>query len=111
MELSQSSTHVYKLLSVSGGMLETSEFLCPQVFRSVTSCPFEAYVVLRTILASIFFGNFYNAFFQRRLVHNDDVDCLPKFVSALRTSEFSVLLCAQFVNEFDNSPPSISLYL
>ena len=33
--------HVYKLLSVSRGMLETSEFLCPQVFRSVTTGPFE----------------------------------------------------------------------
>ena len=36
MELGQSSTSA-NLLSVSRGMLETSEFLCPQIFRSVTS--------------------------------------------------------------------------
>ena len=37
-----SKFHVYKkLLSVSRGILETSEFLCPQVFRSVPSGPFE----------------------------------------------------------------------
>ena len=34
-----SKFHVYKLLS--RGILETSEFLCPQVFRSFPSGPFE----------------------------------------------------------------------
>ena len=37
--------------------------------------------------------------------------CLPKFVSALRTSKFSPLHFARVVNEFDNSPSSISLDL
>ena len=36
-----SKFHVYKLLSVSRSMLETSEF-CPQVFWSVASGPFKA---------------------------------------------------------------------
>ena len=37
--------------------------------------------------------------------------CVPKFVSALRTSKICTLLFAQVVNEFDDSPSSISLYL
>ena len=46
----------------------------PQIFWSVTSGPLETQVVLRTMFLSIFFDNFYNAFFQRRLVHNDGLD-------------------------------------
>ena len=53
--------------------------------------------------------NFDNAFFQRGLMHSDGLDCcLPKFVSALRTSKFSPLHFAQVVNEFDDSPSSIT---
>ena len=37
--------------------------------------------------------------------------CLPKFVSALRTSKFSTLHFAQVVKEFYDSPSSISLYM
>ena len=80
-------------------------------FRSVTSGPFEAKVVLRMTFFSNFFDNFYNAFIQRRLVHNDGHDFLPKFVSAFGTSKFSLLHFAQVVNEYDDSPSSIFLYL
>ena len=45
---------------------QSSEFRRPQVFRSVTSGPFETWVVLRIISFCIFFDNFDNAFFQRR---------------------------------------------
>ena len=61
-----SKFHVYKLLSGSRSLLETSELLCPLVLRSVPSGAFETWVVLRTIVSSIFFDNFCNEFFQRR---------------------------------------------
>ena len=46
--------------------------------------------LLRTVLVSIFFDNFYNAFLQRRLVRNDGLNPVSqKLFSALRTSKFS----------------------
>ena len=59
---------------------------------------------LRTILFFIFFENFYNAFFQRRLVQHDGLDSVCQHFPALRTNEFSILFFAQIFNEFDNSP-------
>ena len=54
--------------------------------------------------------NFYDEFFQHRLVRNDGVDaCLPKFVLASRTSECSTLHFVQIFDEFDNSPSSAFL--
>ena len=47
-----------------------------QIFRNATSDPFETQVVLRTIIVSTFIDNFYDAFFQHRLVRNDGVDAV-----------------------------------
>ena len=80
-------------------MLRTSEFLWPQISRSVTSDPFEVYVVLRTIFFSSFIDNFHNAVFQEKLARNDGLDSV---------CQNSSLLFAQIFNEFDSSPFSIS---
>ena len=87
--------------------------LVPQVFRSATKWCFRGV----SCLAHNFLLYFLWQLLQRilpasRLVHNDGLDfCLPKFVSALRTSKSSPLHFAQVVNEYDDSPSSISLYL
>ena len=112
MELGQGSTSAI-FLSVSRGMLKTSEFLWPQ---NISECYFWSFrgvsCILRTILFSIFFDNFYNAFFQRRLVHNDGLDSVCQNSSLrCRQNEFSTLRFAQVFNEFDNAPSSISFYL
>ena len=60
----------------------------------------------------LFVDNFYDAFFQHRLVRNNGFRLrVPKFVLVLRTSEFSTLRFAQVFNEFDNSLSSVSVYL
>ena len=73
------------------GILERSSISeCYLLSFRGASCP------LRTILFSILCDNFYNAFFKRRLVHNDGLGlCLPKFFLALRTCDFSILLFDQ----------------
>ena len=107
-----SKFHVCKLLSVPRSMIETSEFLCFQVFRSVTSGPCEAWVVLRTIFFSIFFDNFYNAFIQCRDWYVMMAWTLSaKIRFCVATSKFSTLHFAEVVTDFDDSPSSISLYL
>ena len=63
--------------------------------RSVTSGPVEVEIscLLRTILFSIFFDNFYNAFFQRKLVHNDGLDSVCQN-SFLRYVEMNSVFCS-----------------
>ena len=105
MELSQSSTST-----------KYSRF--PEAcLKRRNSCALKFFGVLHLVLSTRklsceqFYSsiNFYNAFIQRRLMHNDGLDfSLPKFVSALRTSKFSLLHFAQVVNEFDDSPSSIT---
>ena len=70
MELGRSSTSAI-LNSVSQESHQMSKFLWPQIFRSVTSGPFGAFGVFRTILISTLIDNFHDAFFRHRLVRND----------------------------------------
>ena len=91
MELGQSSTSC-NIFSVSRGMLETSEFLCPQVFRSVNSLVLSRPKSCEQFFFSLFVDNFYNAFFQRILVHNDGLDILcPNLF--LRCGEVNSVFC------------------
>ena len=66
-----------------------------QIFRNVTSDPFETQVVLRTIVVSTFIDNFYDAFFQHRLVRNDGVDAVCQN-SFLRRGQVNSVLCILF---------------
>ena len=66
-----------------------------QIFRNVTSDPFEAQVVLRTIIVSTFIDNFYDAFFQHRLVRNDGVDAVCQN-SFLCRGQVNSALCILF---------------
>ena len=68
--------------------------LWAHVFRSVTFCPFEAQVVFcEQFSFPSFFDNFYNAFFQRRLVHNDGSDSVCQN-SFLRSGQENSVLCS-----------------
>ena len=94
---SKSSTSAI-LISVSQELHQTSKPLRPQIFRSVTSGPFEAQVVLRIILVFTFIDNFYDAFFQHRLARNDGVDtvCQNSFLRRGQyNSEYSAF-CSYF---------------
>ena len=78
------SLMVCKSLSVSRGMLATSEFCEPMYFGVLLFDPF-----------AIFFDNFYSAFFRKRLVRNDGLDfvCLNSFLRCGQvTSVFCILL-------------------
>ena len=73
---------------------------CLKRRSSVSPCTSECYFwsfrgsgcLLRTILVSILFDNFYNAFFQRRLVHNDGSDSVCQN-SFLRCGQVNSVLC------------------
>ena len=88
MELGQSSTSA-KLLSISRGMLETSEFCEPMCF-GVLHWSFQG--VSRTNLVSIFVENFYNVIFWLRLVRNDGLDSVCQN-SFLRCGQVNSVLC------------------
>ena len=90
MELGRSLTFPI-LISVSQELHQTSKFSDAQIFRSVDYGPFEAQVVLRTIFVSTFIDNFYDAFFQHRLIRNDGVDAVCQISFLCRGQENSVL--------------------
>ena len=94
---SKSSTSAI-LISVSQELHQSSKPVRPQIFRSVTSGPFEAQVVLRMILVFTFIDNFHDAFFQHRLARNDGVDtvCQNSFLRRGQyNSEYSPF-CSNF---------------
>ena len=93
-ELGRSLTFA-NLISVLQGLRKMSEFLFAPNFRNVTSDPFEAQVVLRTIIVSTFIDNFYDAFFQHRLVRNDGVDAVCQN-SFLCRGQVNSALCILF---------------
>ena len=106
-----SKFHVYKLLSVSRGMRETSEFWCPQVFRSVTSGPFDTWVVLRTIFSFFLWQLLQRILPAWRLVHNDCLDfvCQNSFLRCGQVNSVLCILLRSSMNLMINLPQFLCL--
>ena len=71
------------------------KFSWPQTFLSVTFGPFEAQVVLQTILVSTFTDNFLRRILSVKLVHNDGVHAVCQN-SFLRRGRVNSALCIRF---------------
>ena len=74
---------------------QMSKFSWPQIFLSVTFGPFEAQVVLQTILVSTFTDNFLRRILSVKLVHNDGVHAVCQN-SFLRRGRVNSALCIRF---------------
>ena len=111
MELGQSSTSA-NYSQFPEACLKRRSSCAPTYFGVLLLVLSRLELSLRTNLVSIFVDNFYNAFFQRRLVRNAGLDSVFQN-SFLRCGQVNSVLCifAQVVNEFDDSPSLISLYL
>ena len=93
MELGRSPTFA-NLISVSQELHQISKFLWPQLFRSVTSGPFEAQVVSRTILVSTFIDNFHDVRILKKIFNEFD-NSLPRLLEICNCFRFVFIVIGE----------------
>ena len=93
MELGRSPTFA-NLISVSQELHQISKFLWPQIFRSVTSGPFEAQVVSRTILVSTFIDNFHDVRILKKIFNEFD-NSLPRLLEICNCFRFVFIVIGE----------------